>query len=237
MFSESPELYDVIYSSFKDYASESQAVATLLRQVAPDARDILDVGCGTGEHARHLQCTHEYRVDGLDIEPGFLQRARAKLPDSTFWQGDMSDFSLGRSYDAVLCLFSAIGYVVSLDRLRAALSSFRTHLRPGGVALVEPWFQPDEWHPGRVYMVTTESEGLHVVRMSHSTVRGRVSVLDFHYLIGTPEGIDHRTETHELGLFTRDEMLASFAEAGFDSVDHDPEGLIGRGMYVARAAP
>ena len=105
MFSESPELYDVIYSSFKDYASESQAVATLLTQVAPDARDILDVGCGTGEHARHLQCTHEYRVDGLDIEPGFLQRARAKLPDSTFWQGDMSDFSLGRSYDAVLCLF------------------------------------------------------------------------------------------------------------------------------------
>jgi len=70
--------------------------------------------------------------------------------------------------------------------------------------------------------------------MSHSSVRGHVSVLRFHYLIGTPEGVEHREETHELGLFTRDEILSSFAEAGFDSVDYDPEGLIGRGMYVAR---
>jgi ubiquinone/menaquinone biosynthesis C-methylase UbiE len=74
MFSESPELYDVIYGSFKDYSAESQAVAGLLSQVAPGAHNILDIGCGTGEHARFLQSTHGYQVDGLDIEPGLFTR-------------------------------------------------------------------------------------------------------------------------------------------------------------------
>jgi trans-aconitate methyltransferase len=235
MFSESPELYDIIYGSFKDYAAESSAVAALLARVAPDAHNILDIGCGTGEHARYLQTTHGYQVDGLDIEPSFIDRARAKIPDSTFWHGDMSSFSLTKSYDAVLCLFSSIGYVVSRDRLRSALTSFREHLHPGGVALVEPWFQPSEWNPGRVDVVAAESEDLHVVRMSHTTVRDDISVLDFHYLLGSPNGIEHREERHELGLFTSEDMLGSFAEAGFECVEHDPQGLTGRGMYVARA--
>ena len=233
MFSEAPELYDLIYGSFKDYGSESAAVAGLLKKRAPEARTLLDVGCGTGEHARHLQASHGYRVDGLDIEPGFVDLARSKLPDSRFWVEDMAGFDIGEAYDAVLCLFSAIGYVVTLERLETALASFRAHLRPGGVALVEPWFEPDGWTPGRVYVHTSESEGLHVVRASHSIVKDSVSVLDFHYLIGRPEGIEHRTETHELGLFTRDQMLDCFQRAGFGHVEHDPEGLIGRGMYVA----
>jgi SAM-dependent methyltransferase len=206
-----------------------------LSQVAPGAHNILDIGCGTGEHARFLQSTHGYQVDGLDIEPGFIDRARAKLPESTFWHGGMSGFSLPKSYDAVLRLFSSIGYVKSRARLLSALTAFRAHLRPGGVALVEPWFQPGEWKPGRVDVVTVEAEDLHVVRMSHTSVRDGISVLDFRYLIGTPHGIEHKEERHELGLFTHVEMLDCFAEAGFESVEHDPEGLTGRGMYVARA--
>lgn len=70
--------------------------------------------------------------------------------------------------------------------------------------------------------------------MSHSTTRDQLSVLDFQYLVGTPDGIEHRVETHELALFTREEMLASFAAADFDEVTHDAEGMIGRGMYIAR---
>jgi len=233
MFAESAELYDLIYGSFKDYESEAAAVAGLLARVAPSAHTILDVGCGTGEHARWLETAHGYRVDGLDIEPDFVKVAGTKLPSSRFWCADMAGFSLGTAYDAVLCLFSAIGYVVSVERLESALSAFRAHLRPGGVALVEPWFEPDGWHPGRVHVLTSESEDTHVVRMSHSTVRDRVSVLDFHYLVGTSHGVEHRREQHELGLFTREEMLAGFRRAGFERTAHEPEGLTGRGLYIA----
>ncbi len=234
MFSEAPELYDLIYQSFKDYGAESKQIAGLLAAEAPEARAVLDVGCGTGEHARYLWEEHGYQVDGLDLEPAFIELAKAKVPQASFWHGDMADFSLDATYDVILCLFSAIGYLRSVDRLESAFRCFRRHLNPNGVVLVEPWFEPEAWLPGRTYLNTVEQDDLRVVRLSHSGVRDRMSVVTFHYLIGSDEGIEHRTEHHELALFTRAETMDCFARAGFAAVRHDPKGLIGRGLYIAR---
>ena len=49
MFSKTAQWYDAIYSS-KDYKAESDAVLSLLKEKYPDARSLLDVACGTGEH-------------------------------------------------------------------------------------------------------------------------------------------------------------------------------------------
>lgn len=234
MFSRSADLYDLIYRQFKDYADECQRVADLLDRAHPEARTVLDVACGTGEHARILARRHGYRVDGLDIEPEFVRLARQKHPEGRFVCGDMTDFDLGRRYDVVLCLFSSIGYVKTLENVERTLRQFREHLAAGGVVVVEPWIEPAAWQSGRVFMHTAESEDVTVCRMSHSGQRDRTSVLEFHYLIGRDEGIEHIAETHELGLFTRAELEGCFAAAGFTDVEHDAEGLMGRGLFTAR---
>jgi SAM-dependent methyltransferase len=234
VFSEAPELYDSIYGAFKDYDSEARQIAELLRELAPNAHTVLDVACGTGEHALRLSSVHGFAVAGLDIEPTFVELARAKVPEAEFRTGDMADFELGRQFDVIVCLFSSIGYLTDPERVEAAARSFHRHLTPGGVAVVEPWFSPEGWTPGRVYVHTAEGDAGHVVRMSHSTVEGRISKLEFHYLIGTPEGIEHRIEHHELGLFTTGELTGAFRRAGFTSVRHDPKGLTGRGLLIAR---
>lgn len=236
MFSEAPELYDAIYGSFKDYDGEAERVSQLLQEFAPGARKLLDVGCGTGEHVLRLRTKHGYEVGGLDIEPAFLEIARSKLTDAEFWQGDMSDFDLGVQFDAIVCLFSSIGYLTALSTVERAARCFLKHLSAGGIALVEPWLSPDAWNPGRVYLHTGEAAGRHIVRMSHSTLEGRVSKLEFHYLIGSTEGIDHRVEHHELGLFTVAELTHAFERAGFASVQHDPDGFTDRGLLIARCA-
>lgn len=51
MFSKSAELYDQIYLEFKDYKAEAQRISELLAGEHPSARTLLDVACGTGEHA------------------------------------------------------------------------------------------------------------------------------------------------------------------------------------------
>ncbi len=234
VFTESAELYDAIYFTVKDYAGEAGQIATLLRSTHPACRAVLDIACGTGEHARLLASVHGYDVDGIDLNTEFLRLARLKHPAGRFTAADMADFHLGRRFDAVLCMFSSIGYLLTLDRITQALRCFAEHLAPGGVAIVEPWFGPGDMQPGHHSTHEAEAGGIRVVRSATTEIDGRVSRLRFDYAIEGPDGVRRTTELHELGLFTVAEMLEAFEAAGLDA-KHDRNGLTGRGLYVARA--
>jgi SAM-dependent methyltransferase len=52
-------------------------------------------------------------------------------------EGNMSDLELGETFDAVLCLFSSIGYLENTGELDAAVSSMARHLNVGGILLVD----------------------------------------------------------------------------------------------------
>jgi len=234
MFTESAELYDIIYSGFKDYRAEARQIAAVIRREQPAARRVLDVACGTGEHARMLTEAHGFEVDGLDLDPAFVRIAAAKLPRGRVYETDMTSFSLDRRYDVVMCLFSSIGYVLTLDNVTRTLERFRAHLLPGGVVLVEPWFAPDALQVGRITLNTVERADITVARMSEIAIEGRLSRLRFEYLIGRGGRVQHAVEVHELGLFTPDELLDCFVRAGLEA-GFDTVGLTGRGLYVARA--
>jgi SAM-dependent methyltransferase len=230
MFIDTPELYDAIYH-FKNYARECKRLRDLIEEALPGARTILDVACGTGEHARFLK--EKYTVDGVDLNEEYLRAARTKNPAGNYTCADMTSFYLGRTYDVVTCLFSAIGNVRSVERLDYAVACMARHVRPGGILIVEPWFAPDQWNPGGVFIVAGEIGTDKVCRMSYSGREGNCSVLLFHYLRGTQTGIEHYSERLELGLFTRDQMSNAFESAGME-VRYDPDGLMGRGLYIAK---
>lgn len=67
-FIDSPELYDAIYH-FKNYAGESDRLRSLINGIVPEARQILDVTCGTGEHAKFLK--RHFAVDGIDLNDNY----------------------------------------------------------------------------------------------------------------------------------------------------------------------
>ena len=229
MFVESSELYDAIYH-FKNYARECEILRAVIAVAAPGARTILDVACGTGQHDRFLK--EHFTVDGIDLNENYLQAARAKNPAGRYTRADMTDFDLATTYDAVTCLFSAIGYVRTADRMQRAVACMARHVKPGGVLIVEPWLTPQDWKPGSSFIHAGEIGADKVCRMSHSGQRGNLSVLSLHYLRSTADGIEHYSELLELGLFTRDEMTHAFESANMD-VRYDTEGLMGRGLYIA----
>ena len=232
MFSESADLYDKIYTKLKDYRDEAGKVAALIKNLRPDARSVLDVACGTGEHDRFLMA--DYRVDGIDLNPEFIRIAKSKNPSGNYSVEDMISFDLRKGYDVLVCLFSSIGYVQTIKNLHLTLASFYRHLNDGGLMLVEPWFTPEAWNEGVLHTTTVDEDQFKVCRMNITEVReGPVSFFTFHYLVGTGKGVAHFTEDHTLGLFTSEEMKEAFATAGL-TVQYDDQGIAGRGLYIAQ---
>ncbi len=220
MFSETADLYDLVYS-FKDYPAE---VERLRGMVGREGGTLLDVACGTGRHLELL--APHYQVEGVDVDPAMVALTRAR--GLTASAGDLRTLDLGRRFDVVTCLFSSIGYVPDLANAVARLAA---HVAPAGVLVVEPWLTPEKVIGGHVGLLTIESDEVRVARMSAVHVDGRECVIEFQYLVGRAGEIEHRTEQHRTWLWTEAEYAAAFAAAGLEAV-LDEEGLMGRGLWI-----
>jgi dTDP-3-amino-3,6-dideoxy-alpha-D-glucopyranose N,N-dimethyltransferase len=162
----------------------------------------------------------------------------------------MRTFDLGRRFDVVTCLFSAIGYMLTLDDLHAAIDRMAAHVSPGGLLVVEPWFHPDAWIDGLVMAESATTGDLAIARLSHSRREGHVSHFDFYWTVGRGptldatrdlgefvpadgehDAVEQWIEPHRLALWSDAQYRDAFAAAGLD-VEHDADGLIGRGLYL-----
>lgn len=216
MFSATARFYDRIYG-FKDYASEAIRVRSLLDEHARrPVHTLLDVACGTGLHLSHLE--RHLTVEGLDLDPGLLAVARERLPAGVpLHEGDMTDFDLERTFDAVTCLFSSIGYLLTPERIEAASRCFARHLEPGGVCLIEPWIRPDRFLAGIVHLLSVDDGELPTIaRMVTNEVEGRRATLFMEYLVGEPGHIEHFREVHETYLATDEELAGALQAAGLE---------------------
>ncbi len=230
MYEHSAGLYDAIYS-YKNYKREADQLRKLIRRYKRSTgKSLLDVACGTGGHVAYFQ--RYYEVEGLDISPRMLRIARGKFPNIKFHIGDMASFRMKRQFDVITCLFSSIAYAKRRTTLRKAVRNLAHHLKPGGVMIIEPWFSPSAFRAGTLHGTFADKPTLKVARMNVSRVEKRVSILDFHYLVGTTRGIRYFRESYGLGLFSRREYEVALRACGL-RVTYDREGLTGRGLYIA----
>lgn len=146
------QYYDLLYQD-KDYQQEANFVIRLLQQYVPQARTILEVGCGTGRHAEYL-LRAGYQVTGVERSSDMLalcrQRHSQLSPDQqanmTMIEGDLRDFRLEQSFDVVLALFHVISYQSTNEDLQAAFTTVAKHLKPGGIFIFDVWYGPAVLH-------------------------------------------------------------------------------------------
>ena len=226
-----PELYDAIYS-YKDYAREAEIIHGLIQKYkCSDGNKLLDIACGTGLHIEHLK--KHYECEGLDLSQHLLKAAEKRNPECNFMKGDMMFFDVGRWFDAVICLFSAIGYVKTFEALESTLARFAIHAAPGGVVIVEPWLFPENFTDGFMGLDTVDKPNYKVARISTSHKSGQLSVLEFEFLVAKAGKVERISNRSELGLFSVSDYTEAMTKAGLE-VTFDPEGLWSRGLFIGR---
>jgi SAM-dependent methyltransferase len=109
-------------------------LAKRIKRLAPEARDILDVGCGDGTLLREL--TRAFGpsavLTGVDLSEEELARARAILPDVRLIPGDAAAIELGqKSYDVAT---SHLAFMV-MPEIHTVLARVRVALRDSGMLI------------------------------------------------------------------------------------------------------
>ncbi len=138
--------YDLIYRA-KDYEGEVDLVERILaREGKGGARRILDLGCGTGNHALPL-ARRGHSVVGVDLSSSMLDQAcdkasNAASPDfvkPTYRQGDIRTVEAGGGFDAVIMMFAVLCYLHTDNDVLAAMANVRRQLVPGGLFIFDVW--------------------------------------------------------------------------------------------------
>jgi SAM-dependent methyltransferase len=137
------ELYDIFYSD-KEYNKEILFVHQCMKKYGVNpTKKILELACGTGTHAFELEKIG-YEIIATDYSEDMLKCAqnKAKKISSSinFQVQDMRDLDVPeRPFDAVICLFDSIGYVINNDALKHVFQNVHQHLHDGGLFIFEFW--------------------------------------------------------------------------------------------------
>ncbi len=99
------------------------------------SKSILDLGSGTGEHARFL-AANGFDVTGVDSSPAMLEKSRAaagEQPNLRFLAGDMRHLAnvVEGRFGAAVCLGNALPHLSGEGDLRDLAAGLRRVLLPG----------------------------------------------------------------------------------------------------------
>ncbi len=234
IFGHTARWYDAIYANLADYPRAVTAIDEIVtKHLGAGEHTLLDVACGTGRLLQELQRRGNYRVQGTDLDPAMLAIAKDRLPDVTFHQSDMAELDLGRTFDVITCLGSSLPAVETRDRLHQAIYRFAKHLKPNGLVFVETFIAPENWEDGFLHATFVDEPDLKIARMSRSSRRDDVAVMDFHYLVATSDSVEQFIERHELGLFADADYADAFRAAGLHG-EKAQAGLLHRPTWIAR---
>lgn len=135
VFGKYAEYYDLLYQD-KDYERECDFIERIFSGYSPNpVKTILDVGCGTGQHAMCLT-ERGYKITGFDASEAMLRRAKEKALGVSFHLLDIRNFSLEERFDACVSMFAVMNYSTENVEIQKALMNLRRCLEPGGYSFL-----------------------------------------------------------------------------------------------------
>lgn len=223
-----------VMSPPEEYADEAGYWLRELRSRLPAGRRrVLELGTGGG-HFLH-QLVPEYDAVAVDPSEAMLAHSRRLNPGVTHYVGDMRTVRLGETFDAVL-IHDAISYMLTEEDLRAAFTTARAHLEPGGLLIVAPDHYADTFTSPYVDDDTKSDGETTLTYVEYSVVldpHGTTVETVYTYYIARDGELRVEMDRHTTGLFPLATWARVLSAAGFgvERVDY-PVGEDGAPMYL-----
>ncbi len=201
------QYYDLLYKD-KPYMEEAEYVfKTLTEMDGSSIRNVIELGCGSGNHA-YLLTQMGWNITGIEKSEEMVTLAKAKEIDNFLpIHGNITNFNLDKQYDAAISLFHVISYLNSNEEICNCFSSVNRHLTLGGLFLFDVWFTPGVYSlKPETRIKRMENEKVHIIRLAESEIHHDTNVVDVHYEI-----LAHNKEKQEWSSFTETHCMRHFS--------------------------
>jgi SAM-dependent methyltransferase len=155
LFYRRPDWYDQVQAD-PDH-TVGHEVEQLICEHVPQARTLLDFGCGTGRDLEYL--AGRFDCVGVDVLPQMVAYANRVRPQLDIRTGDMRTFRLGQAVDIVTCLGNSLAYVHEPDDLAAVFATFAAHAQPGTLLVLATQTEPIQPGPKTHRVDTADLHG------------------------------------------------------------------------------
>jgi len=225
VFANYARYYDILYRD-KDYATEAEYVAGLIRRFLPSAQSILELGSGTGIHA-NLLAKKGFSVHGIERSQEMLARSLSLTDKTTpgngqltFSPGDIRDIRLNRDFDAVIALFHVISYQTTNEDVTAAFETARHHLKSGGIFIFDVWYGPAVLtQRPEVRIKRMADDKTEVTRLAEPVLHPNENRVDVNYNVFVrdlaTQAVSEFKETHAMRYFFKPEIVRWASLSGF----------------------
>jgi len=213
------QYYDLFYSE-KNYKAEARYIDQHIKSILPNASSLLELGCGTGNHAVQL-CSLGYDITGMDKSKEMIERARSKNLNSFYpLVRDITNFQLEKQFDAAIALFQVVSYLTTNDALISCFTSTFQHLRPGGIFAFDIWYSPAVLHQRpAVRTKHYEDDTIIISRKAEPVMDVNKNIVEVNFDINirnkSNEATTSFTEKHIMRYFSLPEIELLAAQTGF----------------------
>lgn len=226
IFADYSEFYDLLHQD-KPYAEEARFIAGLISRFCENdssSLQILDLACGTGRHCFELERLG-YRVEGSDASPQMIRLARtaaaARGSTTVFHDFSFQDVCrIGRQFDVVISMFSAIDYLTTHHEIMTALRNIHGLLPPGGLFIFDYWNGNAVVRDYSPMRMVTKSDGTREITRTSTTsldLFRQLATVTFDFRCRTGGETRHEfRERHLVRYFYFPEMEAYLQDSGFE---------------------
>lgn len=224
IYNEKYAKYYDMFNKGKDYSKECDFLEEIFKRYAKiSIKNLLNLGCGTGLHDLELS-KRGYKMTGLDLSEEMIEITKKRGIETVV--GDMSNFSLNKKFDAIICMFSAMGYLTKNEQIEGLFNCTKKHLLRNGLLIVDCWNGLAVMHePPTSREKIVETEGLKIIRKSYPDLdsKNHLNNVKFNVKVFAKERlIDEYDEIHSVRFFFPKELGKYMNDEGFELVHSCP---------------
>lgn len=193
-FNQYSKYYDLLYKD-KDYKAESDFVVSKIKQFAPTATTILELGSGSANHAQYF-CANDFSVFGIERSSDMVAESVAKnIKNFEVTTGDIVSTIINKKFGVAISLFHVLSYLTDNESLIQCFKNTHNHLEEGGVFIFDVWYTPAVYHQKPETRVRKlENNEIQITRIAQSEMITSQNVVNVNFEVIITDKKTNRVE-------------------------------------------